>query len=93
LAGSTITADQYSYDLNSVTALNNASAIYFRLTDTTSPGGGSGTDRNDNFTISGDLIPVPEPAEWGLISALGLFGICGVRTLREQRAVKRATLA
>jgi hypothetical protein len=48
----------------------------------------------DNLIVSTTFIEaVPEPAEWGLIFALGLLGICGVRTWREQRAAKRPTLA
>jgi hypothetical protein len=51
-------ADQYTYDLSSITALNNAPAIYFRLTmvDTVSINNGvvatTGTGRVDNFTIT-----------------------------------------
>ncbi|MEO8617630.1 MAG: hypothetical protein ABI600_21055 [Luteolibacter sp.] len=51
-------ADQYSYDLSTVTSLNNAANIYFRLTvvDTVSINGGTvaggGTGRVDNFTIT-----------------------------------------
>lgn len=51
-------ADQYTYDLSAVTALNNKAAIYFRLTvvDTvpigaTSTFGSGGTGRVDNFTV------------------------------------------
>ena len=52
------TTTAFSFDLSSVTALNNASIVYFRLVDasTTSAGGGtvgtSGTDRVDNFAVS-----------------------------------------
>lgn len=54
-------SSHYSYDLSSVTALNNQANIYFRLVDnsTTSAGGGTvqttGTSRVDNFTISGTV--------------------------------------
>ena len=58
--------------------------------------GGSGTVSGANWRIddiSLDVTAVPETAAWGLISAIGLLGICSVRTWREQRAAKRATLA
>jgi hypothetical protein len=56
----------FSYDLSSIIALNNASAIYLRITDvsTTSAGGGTvaaaGADRVDNFKIMASLIPEPQ---------------------------------
>jgi hypothetical protein len=42
---------------------------------------GSGSITMDNFSIEA----VPEPAEWGAISALGLMGICGLREWRQRR--------
>ncbi|MGB8370349.1 MAG: PEP-CTERM sorting domain-containing protein [Verrucomicrobiia bacterium] len=64
----------FSIDLSSVTALDNAATVVFRLVDmsTTSANGGTvataGTDRVDNFTVS--ATPVPEPSTL----ALGLVG-------------------
>ena len=69
----------YTYDLSAITALNNASAVYFRVVDTstTSANGGTvavaGTDRIDNF-----IVQVPEP------SALVLAGF-GLLMLRWRR--------
>ncbi|HVV02223.1 MAG TPA: PEP-CTERM sorting domain-containing protein [Verrucomicrobiae bacterium] len=66
----------YSVDLSSITALDNAPAVYFRLTDdsTTSANGGtvaaSGTDRVDNFSIQ----VVPEPCTAALLG-LGSLGL------------------
>lgn len=60
-----------SLNLSAISALDNAAAIYFRLTDvsTTSANGGSvaagGTDRVDNVTIMGS--PVPEPSSLALV--------------------------
>jgi hypothetical protein len=42
----------------------------------------------DNLSLGtsfDDIIPVPEPAEWGLFSGVGLFGICGLREWRLRR--------
>jgi hypothetical protein len=58
----------YSYDLSSVTALNNQVSVYFRITDAsaTSASGGivgtSGTDRIDNVIIS--VVPEPQNLFW-----------------------------
>src|ERR1051325_1525184 len=43
-------------------ALNNASALYLRLTAISSPGGTAGADRIDNFTVAGTPVQqsVPE---------------------------------
>ena len=71
-------AYSFSVDLSSITALNNAPAVYFRLMDssTTSASGGTvsagGTDRVDNFTIA-----VPEPTTGlFLLGGLGILGLC-----------------
>lgn len=67
-------AYSFSVDLSSLTALNNASSVSFRLVDrsTTSAGGGTvgaaGTDRVDNFTVLAAQIPEPSSA------ALAIFG-------------------
>jgi hypothetical protein len=45
--------------------------------------------RLDDVTLTGTAVP--EPAEWGLISALELLGICGFSTWRKQYAAKRMT--
>ena len=82
-ASSTTAADHYSYDLSTVTGLDNDAAIYFRLVQTSSTGSGTGTDRNDNFTISGD--PVPEPAAWGAIAGAGLIVLCCLRARQYRR--------
>lgn len=45
----------------------------------------------DNLTAGSnfnDVVPVPELAAWGAISAAGLFSICGIRIWRQQRAPK-----
>jgi len=75
----------YSFNLSAVTALNNASAVYFRVVDdsTISANGGTvattGTDRLDNFTVQ--VVPVPEPN----IAALAGFGVLGLILSRRSR--------
>jgi hypothetical protein len=51
----------------------------------------SGSDHFDNIQFNADTYveSVPEPAEYGLVSAIGLLGICGVSIWRGQRAAKR----
>jgi hypothetical protein len=76
-----IATTTYTYDLSSVTALNNVSAVWFRIIDdsTVSAGGGTvataGTDRVDNFTIA----VVPEPNSLFLVGGLGLLAASFIR--------------
>jgi len=62
-ASTSTTATSYSFDLSSITALNNASVVYIRLVDAnnTSVGGATvgtgGTDRVDNFAVTASTIP------------------------------------
>jgi hypothetical protein len=53
-------------------ALDDQAAVYFRLTNTVTPGGTAGTNRVDNVVIAGTLIP--EPASLALL-ALGALGL------------------
>ena len=72
----------FSFDLTSVTALNNAPNVYFRVVDasTTSINGGTvgtaGTGRIDNFTVS-----VPEPAA-AVLSGIALMTLVVTRRRR-----------
>ena len=85
---STTAHSEYSLtqDLSSVSALNNQAQLYFRLTDrsTVSANGGAvgtgGTDRVDNFSVSGvAAVPVPAAAWLMGSSLLGLAGIARKR--------------
>jgi hypothetical protein len=97
--------DGFSADIGSPTAIGTtidlsgaayqgvSSAIEFRLYGWNASAG-TGTFSVNDFTFDGSVVSaVPEPAEWGMISALGLLGICGVSTWRKQCAIKRAILA
>jgi PEP-CTERM motif-containing protein len=70
----------FTYDLTSITALDNKPSVFFRVINnsTTSANGGTvaagGTDRIDNFHI---YSPVPEPSTLAFLVAgfAGLFGL------------------
>ncbi len=74
-----------NFDLSSITAIDNAANVYFRLVNssTFTPSGGTvaagGTDRVDNFTV----YVVPEPT--GLLAVGGLMLLAG-RKLMARRS-------
>ena len=76
-----------SFVLSAISSLANVGAIFFRTTmaDTTSISGGSvataGTDRIDNFTVSGNSLSVPEPTTL----ALALGGAACLVAFRRRR--------
>jgi hypothetical protein len=70
----------YSVDLSAVSALDNVTAVDFRLTmrttaDSAPPGAVAvaGTSRVDNFTVT--ALPVPEPAVGAILCGFGLLGL------------------
>jgi hypothetical protein len=69
----------FAVDLNSVAALDNAPAVYFRLIADSAPGGTGGTSRNDNFLVG--VGPIPEPSTY----ALGLLGFATFFFLRRRK--------
>jgi hypothetical protein len=77
----------FTQNLSSITALNNQAAVYFRLIDnsTIAANGGAvgtaGTDRVDNFNISGTSV-VPLPAAVWLLGS-GLLGLGGLTRRRS----------
>jgi hypothetical protein len=76
----------FNYDLSAVPGLNNATAVYFRIVDanTISANGGTvasgGTDRVDNFIVTGS--PVPEPGVLTFVGCGGLF--LAMRSVRRR---------
>jgi hypothetical protein len=83
-SGTYQSAFTFNFDLSSVTAIDNAASVTFRLVDmsTVSASGGAvgtgGTDRVDNFTV----YVVPEPT--GLVAVGGLLLLAG-RKLAKRR--------
>lgn len=83
-SGAPVVGTSYSVDLSSILALNDAAAIFFRFTNTStvSIGGGTigtaGSNRIDNIVINGEAIPAP-----GALALLGLAGMMG-RTRRRR---------
>lgn len=71
-------AYSYSFNLSSITALDNQSTIYLRLqlSGTANPAGGTfaaaGTNRVDNVSISATAVPEPGIS---LISTIGFIGL------------------
>ncbi len=78
-------------DLSVITGLDNQATAYIRLINESSVAG-SGTDRVDNFTVSGtqSAAAVPEPSTC-LAGALVLlpFGVSTFRVLRNRRQPNR----
>lgn len=84
-ATTTLSGNQFSFDLSSIAILNSASTLYFRLADaaTTAVTGGTvastGTGRVDTFTVSA----IPEPSTYAMI--VGAAGLLFVVSRRKSR--------
>ncbi|HEY5296762.1 MAG TPA: hypothetical protein VIK59_02455 [Verrucomicrobiae bacterium] len=74
-------------DFTSFSALNDDASIFIKLT-VNGAGSSSGDNVFDNIQFNAEtyIAVIPEPAEYGLISAIGLLGICGAGIWRKQRA-------
>jgi len=76
-------ANSFSFNLNSITAINGRSIVYFRVVDDSTVAIGGGTvrgvedDRIDNFLISAQ--PVPEPSVMALVVLGGAFSTFGLK--------------
>jgi hypothetical protein len=78
--------ESFSYDLSLITALNNVSAVYFRIVDQSATTAGAinggnvgtgGTGRVDNFIVNATLVP--EPSTIALAALGGLACLFGLR--------------
>jgi hypothetical protein len=83
----TVTPNAGSYaiatiDLSSVVSINNVSSVLFELT-VSGATGSSGSDHFDNIQFNAS--PIPEPAEWGAVSGIGLLTVAGLHTWRTRR--------
>lgn len=69
----------HSFDLSTLTDVNNAASVIFRVLDpgTVAANGGTvasgGTDRIDNFMVTGTSVVVPEPTALSLLGGFGLL--------------------
>ena len=83
-----------NFDSTQLAAWNDqASAIYFRVVALDAS---TGSDSRDTFGIddfSLTFTAVPEPAEWGLISACGLLSIAGFHSWRSNRRARASASA
>lgn len=84
----TLVFDTRTFDLSSITALNNNSNVIFRLTFTGATTG-TGNNRIDNFQLNGDVTPAPP----GLASLL--IGLCvsGWKARRRKRQAAQEVAA
>jgi hypothetical protein len=76
-----VTNTTFSYDLSSITLLDNQSSLMLRLVHMGSGIGSSGTSRIDNVSIS----YVPEPSS-SMLLLLGAAGLIGLRSLRRKQS-------
>ena len=80
-SGSSNSAFNLSFDFSAVTALNNIATDFFRVVANTTPGSTSGTDRIDNFIVTGTAVP--EPSTLALFSAAGIGAAIAARRRRK----------
>ena len=70
----------FTFDLSSISTINNSPTVFFRVTDDTATGAAGGTVRIDNFLVSATAVPEPS------ILALGLIGgFAGLVAFRRKR--------
>jgi hypothetical protein len=93
-SGSTSAAYSYAFDLSAVTALDDLGSVYFRLVNRVAPTSAAGTDRVDNFAVSGTVKPagttppttVPDAGVGFGGTALTLVALLAAGSRRKVRA-------
>jgi hypothetical protein len=89
-SAATVPGNSFSFDLSTVSALENDPSIFIRLVNTSSLNatGGTlptaGTSRLDNVFITG--TPIPEPAALGLMSVAAAAGMVRNRSRKTVKA-------
>lgn len=78
----------FSYDFLSSGYDSISSPVEFRIYGFDASGSG-GTLSANAFSVGGSVVPVPEPATWGVFSGFALFAILGVHVWR-QNPVRRS---
>ncbi len=83
-SGSTTAGNTLSFNLGSISALQNAPDVFFRLVNQSTVAA-SGANRIDNFTVSGNSTRVPDslPTPVGLFALVGLFAAFHFNALRR----------
>ena len=62
----------FSQDLSAVAAIENQPTVYFRLTNTSATGATGGTNRIDNVSVEGTVVPEPATLALGGIALIGV---------------------
>jgi hypothetical protein len=71
----------FSFNLSSISAINNQTAVYFRLSaDGTDTLDGTATSQIDNFTVTA----IPEPSTYAASLGIAALGLAGFRRLRRR---------
>jgi hypothetical protein len=74
-SGTPIGTTSFAFDFSSISALDDDSSIFFRLTSTVTPTNVAGTARIDNVLIAGtEIVAIPEPSR-ALLLGIGGLGL------------------
>ena len=73
-------AYNFNFDLSSTLAINNQTAVYFRLSADATPLDSAGTSSIDNFTVTA----IPEPSTYAATLGIAALGLAGFRRFRRR---------
>jgi hypothetical protein len=62
----------FSQNLSAIAAIENQPTVYFRLTNTSATGATGGTNRIDNVSVEGTVVPEPATLALGGIALIGV---------------------